>query len=329
MDGETSSRDLCAALSFPHPVPVPVEIRPRRGGDAPDLEARLVRIASDVARASPAALRVGGDEGPEPPARPALTLVGAGLPPIHYLALPEGPEAAPFVEALTMLAEGRGRPADPRPAPRPTEVMVLIAPGCPNCPQAVRAALAQLSAGRQLRLAIVDVTAFPDLVEPFKPRSVPVTVVERSLRVVGVIPTARLGLLLDPPGNPERDREVLAALLESGMVAEAAAELRSAEGLRAFVSLWSESAMQTRMGLMLAAEAVLEDEPSALDLAVPSLRASLGPGDPPRRGDTADLLGRIGSPAAREALATVVDDPDEEVAEAAREALDRCRRPGE
>lgn len=325
MDGNTSTRDLCAALSFPHPVPVQVEIRPRRGGNAPDFEARLVRIASALARASPAALRVGGDEGPEPPARPALTLVGAELPPIHYLALPEGPEAAPFVEALSMLAAGVRPSSAPRPAGEPAEIMVLVAPGCPNCPRAVRAALSLLSAGPPVCLAVVDVTAFPGLVEPFKPRSVPVTVLDRRVRVVGVVPPARLGRLLLPAGAPERDREVLATLLENGLLVEAAEELERPSGVEAFVALWSGSTLQTRMGLMMAADELLDRDRRGLDLAVPPLRAALVPGDRARRGDTAELLGKIGSQAAREALATVVDDPDEEVAEAAREALASCR----
>lgn len=325
MDGDTSSRDLCAALSFPHPVPVQVEIRPRPGGNAPDLEARLVGIASAVARASPAALRVGGDEGPEPPARPALTLVGAERSPIHYLALPEGPEAAPFVEALALLGSANASPS-PIDLGTPTpEVWVVVAPGCPNCPRAVLAALSLLSTGHDVRLAVVDVTAFPNLVEPFKPRSVPVTVVDRRIPVVGFMPPERLGRLLLPPGSPERDREVLATLLEGGLVTEAAEELGRPSGVEALESLWSASTLQTRMGLMLAAEAVLERDPGGLDQAVPSLRDALGPGDRARRGDTAELLGRIGSQAAREALATVVDDEDEEVAEAAREALASCR----
>ena len=79
------------------------------------------------------------------------------------------------------------------------------------------------------------------------------------------------------------------------------------------------------MGLMLAAETVLERIPGGLDQAVPGLRDALGPGDRARRGDTAELLGNIGSRAALDALAPVVDDPDEEVAEAAREALASCR----
>ncbi|MCP4197575.1 MAG: hypothetical protein GY762_10550, partial [Proteobacteria bacterium] len=42
-----------------------------------------------------------------PAARPALTFLYDGEEKIHYLALPEGPEEAPFCEVLKKLAEDR------------------------------------------------------------------------------------------------------------------------------------------------------------------------------------------------------------------------------
>ncbi len=72
------------------------------------------------------------------------------------------------------------------------------------------------------------------------------------------------------------------------------------------------------MGLLL--------DPDGLDALVPHLVAGLegdGPlaGDDSRKGDTADLLGRIGHPDVRPALERLAADPNEEVAEAAEAAL--------
>jgi HEAT repeat protein len=68
-----------------------------------------------------------------------------------------------------------------------------------------------------------------------------------------------------------------------------------------------------------------------MDGLVPVLKTGLdGEGplakDPSRRGDTADLLGRIGHPDARPILEALMSDSNPEVAEAAEEALEELGR---
>ena len=55
---------------------------------------------------------------------------------------------------------------------------------------------------------------------------------------------------------------------------------------------------------------------------VPGLLPNLAAEDPVLRGDTADLLGRIGHRAARNPLRTLLEDPNPDVAEIASEALE-------
>ena len=85
------------------------------------------------------------------------------------------------------------------------------------------------------------------------------------------------------------------------------------------------------MGLFLVAEEALKWNPDGLgDLAAHLIRGLEGEGDlsndPSRRGDTADLLGQIGHPDARPVLEALTRDENEEVAEAAREALSELDR---
>ncbi len=120
---------------------------------------------------------------------------------------------------------------------------------------------------------------------------------------------------------------LFASLVESGRHGDAARRLADGRAIEAFAELWAESTLETRMGLMLVAEEALESNPDALHELVPHLIAGLqGQGplarDEARRGDTADLLGRIGHPDARDALETLADDANEQVAEAARAALE-------
>ena len=59
-----------------------------------------------------------------------------------------------------------------------------------------------------------------------------------------------------------------------------------------------------------------------LDDLVASLVALLDHEDQALRGDTADLLGRIGHPAAKAPLMNLLDDQNQEIVEAAQDALD-------
>ena len=242
-----------------------------------------------------------------------------------WSAVPEGPEAGPFLEFLVDLSGtppgGGGSARTGGPA-----LQVLIAPGCPNCPRAVAAAGRLVVDGAASRLRVVDVTAFPGEAERLGVASVPVTVVD-GLVLTGVRPADELGELLAVHGTPVWPERVLAAHLEEGRVEAAAGLITGGEGVEAFAALWSRSSLTSRLGLLLAARTVLEHEPGALDGAVEPLVRVLESEDPALRGDTADLLGDVGHPAARPALERVAGDADPEVAEAAREALDRLREP--
>jgi HEAT repeat protein len=73
---------------------------------------------------------------------------------------------------------------------------------------------------------------------------------------------------------------------------------------------------------MMAVEETLEADRSALDGLVSGLLPILPSEDAVLRGDTADLLGKIGHRAATDALHALLDDPNPDVAEIASEALE-------
>ncbi len=246
-----------------------------------------------------------------------------------WSARPAGPEAVPFLEfvgasfASPLPGDAGGeRPVRPR-------LQVLVAPECPNCPLAVRAAAELVADGVAASLHVVDVTVFPEEAKRLGVASVPVTVAG-GLVLTGVRSVAELARHLESWGTRRWMEGVLAAHLEEGRVEAAAGLLGAGEALEAFAGLWGRSTFSTRLGLLLAAQTALEEDPRALDDAVPELVRLLDSPDPPLRGDTADLLGSIGHPGARPALERLAADPDPEVAEAAREALDRLPpvRPG-
>jgi thiol-disulfide isomerase/thioredoxin len=231
---------------------------------------------------------------------------------------------------LTNPAEVQAAAATLEKLTKETELLLFIGQGCPACPHQVRSVATLALANPQISVEIVDVGLEPELTAQYEITSVPTTVVDDELIMVGVIPALELAWRLLEREGPEAEKVVFSALVESRRLADAAERLSDGRATAAFLELWSSSTLESRMGLFLVAEEALEWNPEALDDLVPLLIEGLkgnGPlaQDPTRKGDTADLLGQIGHPDARAVLEALSRDPNEEVAEAAEEALDLLR----
>ncbi len=171
-------------------------------------------------------------------------------------------------------------------------------------------------------VSIVDVQAHTDLAERFNVRSVPLTILDGSLAVTGVVRPAELVDKILSRDDEGHGRDLLLSLVEQGRFGQAALRIGTAPGGADFVAIWESSSTSLRIGLLMAVETALEEDRAALDGLVDGLLPVLRHEDPALRGDTADLLGKIGHPAAADALRALVDDPNRDVAEIASEALE-------
>lgn len=286
--------------------------------------ARLAAAASDLAHGTGGALALHREASPDPGS--VLVVEVAGREAIHYQAVPEGPEAAPFLEALLALAGDPRRPEAP--VRCATSIEVFIAPSCPNCPQAVRAAIALAVADPLVAVTVIDADEHRGRAEEMRLQSVPTTVVDGGLTVVGVLSADELARRIALAGGAQGKRAVLASQLDAGRFSAASRLLSDAAGQRAFAELWLASTLETRIGLLLAVEETLERDADSLDGAVARLLPGLQAVDVALRGDTVDLLGRIGHPTARPDLELLLRDPVADVREAAREALASLRDGG-
>ena len=211
-----------------------------------------------------------------------------------------------------------------------SELLLFIAHGCPACPHQVRSVATLALASPRVSVEIVNAQDEPEAAAQYEITSVPTTIVDDELIMVGVIPATDLAWRLLEREGPEAEKVVFTALVESRRISDAAERLSDGRATEAFFQLWSQSTLESRMGLFLVAEEVLQWNPDGLNDLAPILIAGLeGDGpltqDPTRKGDTADLLGQIGDPAARPVLEALARDPNEEVAEAAEEALEELR----
>ena len=286
----------------------------------------LEGIANDLVRVSEGRIRLRAGDGDTVSSAPALTLSRRGEGDVHWLALPEGPEEAPFLEAI------RGASAGPETLPedpcdglagieRPATLLVFVAAACPHCPRAVSAASRLARASEGVSVSVVDAQRFPELAERLHVRSTPTTFLDEGLAWIGVVEAAELARSVLARGTGEHEAAVFRSLVETGRFDEAVASVESGEGARHFLAAWEKSSTSSRIGLMLAAERVLERGDAPFHPVAEGLGRVAETDDVPLRGDTADLLGRIDHPAARAALEKLLTDPDSDVAEIAAEGL--------
>lgn len=211
------------------------------------------------------------------------------------------------------------------------DITLFISPGCAACPHQVKTLATLILASPLIAAEIVDISQEPDLARQYQITAVPTTVVDDELVIVGVKHPVQMAEILLAREGPDGEVALLTSLLESGRMEEAADRILYGPApvatLQAYLELWAKSTLQDRMGLTLLAESVLEQNPEGLDPLLPALMTGLqtaGPltEDPSRKGDTADLLGRIGHPDARPVLLMLTEDENPEVAEAATDALE-------
>jgi len=297
-------------------------------GETP-LGTLLEALAHQIATGADGSVAVRRDEGSTLPVLPGLTLARGDREPITYLASPEGHQATPFIEALRELPHCAVEPAEAR-GPlanlaKPAELLVFVATECPHCPHAVRAANRLALESPFVTTLIVDAQRFPELAERYCVRSVPVTLVDRTLTLQEVLPPEALAKRILARSDPAYGIEVFRSQVEAGRHADAAARIIEGSGGKAFVAVWKGTTTFERVPLLIVAEEVLDADPTALDDLVPDLLPVLGAPDGALRGDTADLLGQIGHSAATAALEALLSDPNPDVAEVAADALEAIR----
>ena len=282
----------------------------------------LAEVAAKLEESSQGALQVSAGDGADLPGVPALSIVHPHRGKIHYMAAPEGPEEAPFINALTAMDSVNYAYRDKlEKMEMAAEIIVFIAASCPHCPKAVSAANAVALMSPAVTTIIVDAQHNEELAAKFGVKSVPCTLLDRGLSIVGEITVAELVERILNRGTDEQGAKVLFSLIEQDRLDEAVEFIREKEGTQLFVAAWRKSSLASRIGFMILVEAILQEDEHALDDSVPNLIAILDSGDASLRGDTADVLGQIGHPSAIPALKNLQNDENPDVADIASEAL--------
>ncbi len=203
----------------------------------------------------------------------------------------------------------------------PVEILIFIGQGCPNCPQAVKAAHELAAAHSLVTVSVKDVGEHDEMASRYQIRSVPTIVINEELTIVGVVTQEELAQRIVELQGPGAEDAIFVSLMDSGRIEDATAWLVNGRGISAFAELWNKSTLEKRIGLSLTAQNAVDEAAESLDTLVDQIFPSLESDDAALRGDTADLLGAIGHESARTALQQLLEDSNEDVVEAAEDAL--------
>jgi hypothetical protein len=261
------------------------------------------------------------------PGLPGFTIASKSRSNIHYLAVPAKNELPPFAKALRYASEGKGPISDDLKKTlsrlsSPAEIQVFVSPFCTNCPKVVETVTAFGAVNPDLSVIIIDVQHFNEMAEGYGIKSVPGTVIDRELVLVGQVEPDRLVTLLEQRGTEDYDRELIRSLMDTGRASMAAELICQGRGRTGIVALFQEPELSTRMGVLVVLEEALEKDPESVREMVPSLIELLSHEDSRIRGDMADFLGSTGDTRVIPHLENLMSDPDPDVIEAASDALE-------
>ena len=179
---------------------------------------------------------------------------------LHYLAAPQGPELAPFLE--TLLNNGRRLPPLSEETRRRLSALpvrarleVFIAPHCPFCPATVSALLPLALASGPQHLSVIDGALFPDLAAARKIRTAPTVVLDDALRWTG---KPAIDEIVAAMANREPSllgADTLRGIIEDGM-ASTVAEMMVDHGsvFENLLPLLSHEKWPVRLGAMVVME---------------------------------------------------------------------------
>lgn len=123
---------------------------------------------------------------------PAIVLRGATNRPIRYYGNPRIKQFLAFVEALILVAHGKPNLQSEtvktlRKLRSDVALRVFVAPACAYSPLAVVTTLQMALESPRVRLDIVDISTFPEMIAPFSVRATPLTVFNDQYGIPGVI----------------------------------------------------------------------------------------------------------------------------------------------
>jgi thiol-disulfide isomerase/thioredoxin len=322
-----SDHDLMDVQKIAEAMTEPVRIVMDPGIAEDSFQVNLMNIARQISGVSMNKVLLEEGDGSSPfSGKPCLTLAAGTADNIHYLTAAEGRELPPFLDALAWLGKATPIPSSTkldslRGLSGTVEILVLMAEACPHCPAVVRSALSLAAMQPLVKLVIVDAVYFQDLAERYKVKSTPTTIINQGLTMVGQVTLDQLAGGVVAATQAASLTEILDSMIKCGRAEDAAQLLCREKQPAAILPIYRSKEFSVRMGALVTMEEAMAVNQRVFDPVVDELTSLLFDDEVALRGDTAELLGKIGNPAAIAALRKALEDPDPDVREAVEEAL--------
>ena len=259
-------------------------------------------------------------EDPQP--APAIEVTDA----IAYSGVPSGTEFGPFVDLLTAVGEGSTPSADGPLAAisAPAMLKLYVSSMCPHCPAMVKQIFPLCLANSNLKLAIIDGPAFPELAGIDKVKSLPTLLLDGNFRWTASVETDELLQVIGSRDPAELGPAALKGMIQDGN-AYGLSEMMVSAGkiFPAFVELLIHPEFSVRLGAMAAIEDVAENAKSIASQVVAPLIECFDQAEETIKGDILYVLGGCGDEKAVTFLESVAAaSENEELREAAEDALE-------
>jgi thiol-disulfide isomerase/thioredoxin len=251
---------------------------------------------------------------------------------VTYQALPHDRELEPFLAVLAdvdafsdrISTEVRERLAQ---LTLPALLKVYVTPFCPHCPHVVSLLLGLAAVSDQVRVTVIDGELFPDAAGQDRVSAAPTVILDDQFRWTGNVDAAELVTLMLDRDPASLGAAALRSMIEEGNAEQVALMMRRRGKIfDAFIDLLAHPRWSVRLGAMVAFESLVEADAELAEGIVEPLTALFARVDDMVKGDLLHVLGESGSRAALPFLEGVAaGDDDEEVREAAREAIEKLK----
>ncbi len=258
--------------------------------------------------------------------RPAIVLSDGVT--VIYNAAPVDMEYEPFLRTIARMADKAGLKEENLKLEGSGEITVFIAPFCPHCAGAVEAANRIAVANPKIRVRIVDISLFPELGERFNVTSAPTVVINGEIKLVGELSEDELIEWLRRASNDYK-LEYFVTLLREGRIEEVMEAVnKNPEDAVLLAGIIERPELMARVGAMILLERLFRSKAEGVEVARGEILKILRSKDTTKVQDAAFILGKIGRKDDIPALEPLLRSEDEEVREAAREALEEIESRG-
>lgn len=143
---------------------------------------------------------------------PAIVLGANGNSNVKYYGIPSGYEFATVLDGIINISKGVSYlSVDTRKALRkvnqPVHIQVFVTPNCPHCPRAAALAHSMALENVLIKADVVEAQEFPTLSQRYSVRSVPLTVINGTIRVLGAVSESDLVSQITKVGVKESNEE--------------------------------------------------------------------------------------------------------------------------